>query len=456
MSRWFSAVLVLLLGGLNLAPAANPSPAPATRPIRAAFPMVPADPDALARFDQLLAQLNHDDWTVRQKAQDELVLLGDAIRERLQASLRSAPNEEVRTRLEAALAQIAERALVGPSIVTIRMKGAHPKEVFAELARQAGAQLRPNPTNLWESREWPKVDLDIDQQPFWQAMREICSKVGVSPQTSGRERDMVIMDRNASGRPFGEAPAVVAGPFLIVANYINRSHYVDLNQPANVRRTATIQLSVYAEPKIRVVQAAYAPDVEECVDARGNDLAMPRNAAVTLHMQPPSGGWMWNMSVSLQPKADTGDRIARLKAATRFMMQTKSETVEVDNVMAASNVTRTIGGRKFLLKDIKKIGDNNYATQLTVYKAGWSAQEWTMAYAWNTFRLVDAEGNDLSRVGVSQTSAGADQMNVTLQFQRLNWAGQREAGEPAKLVWEVPTQTREVEIPFEFKDIPLP
>ena len=30
------------------------------------------------------------------------------------------------------------------------------------------------------------------------------------------------------------------------------------------------------------------------------------------------------------------------------------------------------------------------------------------------------------------------------------------AGAPVKLIWEVPTETAEVEAPFEFVDVPLP
>ena len=43
-------------------------------------------------------------------------------------------------------------------------------------------------------------------------------------------------------------------------------------------------------------------------------------------------------------------------------------------------------------------------------------------------------------------------MKVTRGF----YAGQPGLGPPHRLVWEAPTKTAQVEVPFEFRDIPLP
>jgi hypothetical protein len=45
-------------------------------------------------------------------------------------------------------------------------------------------------------------------------------------------------------------------------------------------------------------------------------------------------------------------------------------------------------------------------------------------------------------------------MGITLTFGRESWAGG--AGEPARLIWEMPLETGEIEVPFEFSDLPLP
>jgi hypothetical protein len=42
-----------------------------------------------------------------------------------------------------------------------------------------------------------------------------------------------------------------------------------------------------------------------------------------------------------------------------------------------------------------------------------------------------------------------------LQFAR-DGAARNVRGDPARLVWDVPTATEDVEVAFEFKDLPMP
>jgi len=60
------------------------------------------------------------------------------------------------------------------------------------------------------------------------------------------------------------------------------------------------------------------------------------------------------------------------------------------------------------------------------------------------------------RLGNGSSGGGPDQMDIDIQFQRQNWNGTENAGEPVKLLWEVPVETKEISVPFEFTDLPLP
>src|SRR6266704_2025841 len=123
------ALACIALGGVCLAQTSMSSVESTTRP--ATQPI--ADP----QIEQLVRQLAADDWQTRQKAQDALVQYGLDIRPRLNAALRETKDEEVRTRVEAALRQIEENRATGASLITLHMKGAKPAEVFTEIARQA-------------------------------------------------------------------------------------------------------------------------------------------------------------------------------------------------------------------------------------------------------------------------------------------------------------------------------
>ena len=49
-------------------------------------------------------------------------------------------------------------------------------------------------------------------------------------------------------------------------------------------------------------------------------------------------------------------------------------------------------------------------------------------------------------------------MNYNWHFNRNTWNGDRTARpeEPQRLVWEIPTETREMTAEFAFKDLPMP
>jgi len=435
----------IAMAGVCLAQTTRPTTLPATAPATQ-----PAIPDA--RIEGFIRELSADDWQTRQKAQDALVQYGLDIRPRLSIVLRETRDEEARTRIEAALRQIEENRTTGASLITLHMKAAKPGQVFAEISRQASAQLRPSPVNLWESKSFPAIDIDIDRQPFWQAIGEICNKFGVAPQNN-MAMEMVIGDRNAGPKLWGEAPSVISGPFLVVCGYINRSHSIDLNQAKNVRRSCTVQFMIYPEPKMRVLQGTHSVRIEEAVDEKGNSLAIPG--------LPPDMGfntntWPWNMSASLMPQGNTGQKIARLRGSGRFIIQTRSEQAEIGEVQNARGVTKIVAGKRFMLKEVRKQG-NQYVAMITLYRAGWSPNEWNyMMYPQQTFRMVDARGVPLMRLGNGSSGGGPDQMDIDIQFQRQNWNGTENAGEPVKLFWEVPVETKEINVPFEFTDLPLP
>ena len=49
-----------------------------------------------------------------------------------------------------------------------------------------------------------------------------------------------------------------------------------------------------------------------------------------------------------------------------------------------------------------------------------------------------------------------DDVELTLHFTRPAEGGRNQPGPPKKLTWDLPTATEEVEVEFEFKDLPMP
>jgi hypothetical protein len=456
------AAAALAVGGQGQAP---PQPPPADG--GAAAP--PVSVEFAARLETLLQQLGHENWLVRQTAQDELVLMGPEARPRVEALLRETADEEIRTRLEAALQQMEENRVTGTSVVTLHAAGLHPRLVFNELARQAYATFRTSPGDLWESRAWPPINVDVERQPFWAVMKDLCDRSGVMPVAGGGDGVLVLgaapprgeglpASPRSGNRAWGSAPTLVSGPFLVCVSSISRRHQVDLAAPKNITREVRLMISVYPEPKLRILQGSPAARITEAVDEKGNALAQVNYAA---YMQTRSD-WVWNLSATLRPDPRGGDRIALLKGSGRFLVQTRSDSAEVDNVLAARSQTRNIGGRKFTLKEVRRSPDgSSYVAAITLFRAGWTQSEWNhmISYNNNTFRLQDEQGRTLARATTRPDGGpSTERADISVTYRRgaADPTGGEPAGEPARLVWEVPTETRELPVEFEFKDLPLP
>ena len=53
------------------------------------------------------------------------------------------------------------------------------------------------------------------------------------------------------------------------------------------------------------------------------------------------------------------------------------------------------------------------------------------------------------------TSGNNNSIDLTLDFARSNQPDGHNSGDPARLVWEVPTTSKEVSVPIDLKDLPL-
>jgi hypothetical protein len=292
--------------------------------------------------------------------------------------------------------------------------------------------------------------MDVERVPFWAAFREACTKSGVFPQQSGNDRRMSLAQGTIA---YWNGPSVVSGPFMIVANRIYRSDSIDLSNPGTVQRDFYMNIAVFVEPKVRVIQSSYNVRIDEAVDDRGNSLVGKDRVADGM-----SSGqqWMWNPNARLAYPENAGKQIVRLRGGMRFLVQTRAETLDVPDILKVRNVQKTVAGRRVLIKEVKPAGDN-YEVQMTVYRDALAQADWNaMSYPGYAIRLLDKDGKALSSRGWGG-GGGPNEMNYNWTFGRDNWGGpDTKAGEPHRLVWEIPTETREMTADFQFKDLPMP
>jgi hypothetical protein len=70
-------------------------------------------------------------------------------------------------------------------------------------------------------------------------------------------------------------------------------------------------------------------------------------------------------------------------------------------------------------------------------------------------QLLDAAGNAYNAIAPS-VSAAQGRFAASIHFQPRRPGGGNPAGEPARLVWTIPAETTLVDVPVEFKDLPIP
>lgn len=428
-------------------PATAPSPTTAPSPATAPSPEIQA----------LIAQLADPDWRVREKAQSALVEFGEEARAALEAVAKGDSTPDARALAVKALQLIDDTSLTGQTRVTLHFKDAHPRDVVAELARQGRTELPVWPEGSWEQRgrKWPKITVDLDRQPFWAALRQVCEKAGLSLQTYGTGDGISLSAHGGDGRWDGAVH--LNGPFMFVARSASETQSRTVGYGKNNARNASHSLNVavgaFAEPKLRVLGRSWSPELTEATDETGRSLLGPRDAVregvdMNLH----GNANVWDLNVTLQP-AQGAKRLAKLKGSTKLLLQTKSETLEVPDPMKARDLVKVVAGRRFVFKDMKRMG-GGYSLNVTVHFPSGDAPEWQRRADPGSLKVFDAKGRPFARSGYSGSGSG-DRYEYEIRF---NPAGRRgeEPGDPAKLTWELTTEAREVNATFEFTDLPLP
>ena len=465
---------MLLLCLCHIAFAADEAAAPdgASQEKPAAAPPDPA-------LEAVIAQLSHDDWKVREKAQQDAARFGRPAVPRLQALLGGTKDPDLRARLEGVLKQIEENDASGPTFVTMRLKDAAPALAFDELARQAGAKLQTQPPGLLQRPDLPPVTIDAERQPFWDVMRKLCAACKVRPERSGGGTLALAADDGAWGR----RPAFTSGPFLVTAAelYVTRGVRFGGEAPAGGKPGgppapvppgaarqlggfggndppgdhAQLQLEALFEPKLHGM-AWSVGNVVEATDDAGRSLVLARGAEPrrrSVYGGSRAGEWegiLW-LDVPDRPRPDA--RLARVKFLSSFSVQTGVERIEVPDVMNAKDVERVVGPARIVVRGLKKAGDRQYELGVASYPRG-DVQPWRAAQAGQFRRgprLLDADGRELMSGGGS-SSMSEKEYTSQLRFTRVA----NGAGEPVKLVWDVPTGVQQFTVPVEFEDLPMP
>src|SRR5690606_4081242 len=174
---------------------------------------------------------------------------------------------EVRTRVTSVLVRLEEHRLLGSTKVTIQAENVHPRQIVAELARQAGVKIEYWPEDPWEHGGAPAGDVSIDIQdvPFWEAIQKVTDLTGLYPtEHQGAAAGTLLL--SPSSQTMGVAPTLHHGAFAVQLRRIfrNQNAHMELGvEPggtiggnATTNRSLSLEMRMLVEPKIQIGRAS--------------------------------------------------------------------------------------------------------------------------------------------------------------------------------------------------------
>ena len=439
----------------------------------------PADPTGLTM------ELGSSRFNQREAAEQALIKFGRAAIPALRGAT-SSPDPEVRFRAALILRKVEGALLVEPTQVSLNFDNAPLDEVVTALNRQAGIKLSLTPEipALWSTR---RVSMQTGKPlPFWKAIDQLC-EVGQLHYVFGGQSDFEQGDSTLAlydGFATSQGLYDDRGPFRVQLTSLQYQSEVHLSadhgragkpklgeatSPDGIKtenvasKQFFIQMRVGAEPRLSIA-AGGAVKVIEAVDDQGKSLLLsPRGEFV----QHDSGFFGVNPSPLIHLRVDLAypdqptARLKKFKGVIPVVVSTrKPDPLEIP-LLDASRKTYTQGAITINLGDVRTGQPDQISTIELTIKSSEKAQD-------------DTQGGDPDD-GALRTIASPQQLEILdANGRMIPWFPSSSFfnGEEARLTLTlldrgaapvVPTTLRyhevirdRTEIPFEFRNLPLP
>jgi hypothetical protein len=235
----------------------------------------------------------------------------------------------------------------------------------------------------------------------------------------------------------------------VFAQFAKRRSNVDLTQDG-VSSQFTLQLYVTSEPKARLRTEKARMIITKMVDENGKSL-YPSEEPVMLTR--PAGGRLY---ATFQLPDSTGRKIARIEGQVLGDMATRIDEYRVDDLSSLPKSLK-VGEIEITVDSLKQTDGQNWQLTLTGPlmrgRIGNLLNDFGMSggYGSEGFRVVDQNGRSMNTALTGQRQSN-DGSTSTITMNLTSEPGAK----PTKLLWQVIGQTREVKIPFEISDLPLP
>ncbi|MBM4087501.1 MAG: hypothetical protein FJ272_22125 [Planctomycetes bacterium] len=333
--------------------------------------------------------------------------------------------------------------------VSLVVTNAPVSDAVRQLQRESGYPIQ----FYWGGGEGKRVTLDLRNVPFFRALGELAKAAGCS-YDSWRPGEFSLMPGRAK-----DPPIHIEGPFRFAMLSIARE--MDLTFGGRAEPTLRLALELMWEPDAQVVGANDTLNVALARSGEGQALAAVSVLADTRTRYSQSsyyGGLKRSYMAYLKPPEAAGGELAELRGFVTLTVCERMDEVRFENPTRADNEKRKTGEAEITLYSLSREGD--HYTALVGLPASLPGQrsgsgQYTTQMSGAELILVDDAGQQHRSQGVystsSSTSAYRQSVRMGMRFPELP-AGRK----PVALIYRYPAATRDVDVGFEFKNLPLP
>ncbi|MBM4046443.1 MAG: hypothetical protein FJ279_15140 [Planctomycetes bacterium] len=339
--------------------------------------------------------------------------------------------------------------LCGGKDVSLVVNDVPISEAAKVLERESGYKIE-----CWgEELKGKRVTLDLKNVPFFQALLALAkaANCGYSP---ARTRGYVLEPGPAYPRP-----THTEGPFqfriLKIARELDFSSLL-----ASAKPVLRLWMHVQWEPKVWVGDSRDTVHIVSAKTDQGQSLTLvtidegPRGSQVVRTKTSSSvSSLSQQYYIQLNPPEAAGGHLAELKGYVTLNVAELTGEIRFENPLRATNEKRAAGEAEVTLVSFTPRDGGFNAVLTFARKSSEERQPGLRAsspLSGGELVLLDDAGRTHSPQGESWTREGSSH-RMGLQFAELP-----EGRTPAALVFRFPASPREVDVEFEFKNVPLP
>jgi hypothetical protein len=314
---------------------------------------VPADLALLQRrVEQLVRQLDADDRSIRDAAEQDLQRLGVEVLPLL-PPVDSGMPAETQERL-ARVRQTLERAAAIRSIEASRLtlEGHVTLDEFLRaIEQQTGNRLIDFRSRLGQSQDPLRIRLNARDEPFWVLLDRVLDQEGLSVYNYVGEPRVLGIVQRPPGELARTGQAALSGPFRIEP--------IDLTAVRSLRSEINcglrLRLEVLWEPRLAPLLLRQDYNAIHVTGDDGQPIeVVVGEGSVEILVQSTVAGVEFTIPLELPPRSV--DRIERLEGRLAALVPCNEEVFEFTDLVAARNVVQQRGGLQVTLDRVRKNG----------------------------------------------------------------------------------------------------